>query len=99
LKDKDIASLEFAALREYIMIMQGGGNLAAHVRLAINEELTERQRELITMYYLEGMSMSEIARVLGLSPSTVSRTMKRGRERLRKHFKYNGRMFLNGMLE
>ncbi len=91
--------LEFEALREYISIMDAGGNLSHHVRVAINEELTERQRELIKMYYLDGVNMTEIAHRLGLSPSTVSRTIKRGRDRLRKHFKYNGRMFLNSMLD
>lgn len=91
--------LEFEALREYISIMDAGGNLSHHVRVAINEELTERQRELIKMYYLDGVNMTKIAHRLGLSPSTVSRTIKRGRDRLRKHFKYNGRMFLNSMLD
>lgn len=99
MRNRETGNLEFAALREYIMIMQGEGNLAYYVRLAISEELTERQRELVEMYYLEGMSMTEIAHRLGLSPSSVSRTLKRGRERLRKHFKYNGRIFLNAMLE
>ena len=69
------------------------------MRVAINEELTDRQRELIELYYLENMNMTEIARRLGISPSTVSRTRKRGRGRLRKYIKYNGQFFVDSLSE
>lgn len=36
--------------------------------------------------------MTEVAEGLGLSPSGVSCTLKRGRTRLRKYLKYNGRV-------
>ena len=65
----------------------------------MDEELTQRQRELIELYYLENMNMSEIACRLGISPSTVSRTLKRGRGRLRKYIKYNGQFFTDSLAE
>ena len=59
-------------------------NLAAAVR----EELTDRQAQLIRMYYGEGMKMPAIARELGLNVSTVSRTLTRARSRLRRCLRY-----------
>ena len=97
--DKTLRRLENEALLEYITLSQTSGGLGSHVRMAMQEELTDRQRELIEMYYLKGMSMTEIAHTLGLSPSTVSRTLKRGRERISKHFKYNGRILVNSLLD
>lgn len=91
MKESENSKLEYEALKEYIGLLYVGGNLANRVRIAINEELTQRQSELINLYYLEQMSMTEIAHNLNLSPSTVSRTLKRGRNRLKRYLKYNGR--------
>ena len=51
-------------------------------------ELTQRQQELLTMRYDEGLSVTEIARQKGISCSTVSRTLARGRDKLRKYLQY-----------
>lgn len=51
---------------------------------AIRYELTDRQRECLTMYYLEGMKMKDIARSLCLSDSTVSRHIASAARKLRK---------------
>lgn len=91
MKGLENKELEFAALQEFIGLLYIEGNLSNRVRAAMNEELTDRQRELINLYYIEQMSMTEIAQTLDLSPSTVSRTLKRGRIRLKKYLKYNGR--------
>jgi len=99
LKGSDDKKLEYEALQEFIGLVVIDGNLGNRVRVALNEELTDRQRELINLYYLEQMSMTEIAHRLGLSPSTVSRTLKRGRGRLRKYLKYNGRYFMDSLSE
>ena len=55
---------------------------------AIRYELTERQRECIRMYYLEGIKMKDIARSLGLSNSTVSRHISSATRKLRKVASY-----------
>lgn len=85
--------LEYEALREFIGLVDCGGSLGSRVRRVVDEELTERQREMVYMYYFQGMSMPDIAVTLGVSPSSVSRTIKRGRGRIRKYLKYNGRAF------
>lgn len=51
---------------------------------AIKHGLTERQRVCVTMYYLEGKRMKNIAGELGLSKSTVSRHIKAATFKLRR---------------
>jgi len=93
LKGLEDKKLEYDALQEFVGLLYVGGNLGNRVHIAIYEELTDRQRELINLYYIEQMSMTEIAQRLDLSPSTIRRTLKRGRGRLKKYLKYNGRYF------
>ena len=99
MNDSDGSELECAALRQFIGLVGVDGGVGSRVRVAMNEELTDRQRELIELYYLENMNMTEIAQRLELSPSTVSRTLKRGRGRLRKYLKYNGAYFTDRLPE
>ena len=40
------------------------------------------------LYYGQGMSMEAIAKQLGVNKSTVSRTLKRGRQRLYRCLRY-----------
>ena len=44
--------------------------------------LDERLRLPIALYYMEGLSVKEVAEVLGLPQGTVKNRMHRGRERL-----------------
>lgn len=62
------------------------------LRRAIRYELTERQRECLIRYYLEGMRMTEIARSLNLSKSTVSRHISAATRKLRKIASYYERV-------
>ena len=52
-------------------------------------ELTQRQQEMLRLYYDEGKSMARIAEALQLNKSTVSRTIRRGRQRLERCLKYS----------
>ena len=52
-------------------------------------ELTDRQAEMIHLYYDLGKSIPQIAREQGLHKSSVSRTLKRGRERLKRYLQYS----------
>ena len=52
-------------------------------------ELTPRQSEMIHLYYDLGMSIPQIAREKGLHKSSVSRTLARGRERLKRYLQYS----------
>ena len=56
---------------------------------ALREDVTPRQLELLYLHYVKGLRMREIADSLGLDPSTVSRTVKRGEERLRRCLRYS----------
>lgn len=63
----------------------------------INEELTERQREFLYMYYVQRISQPQIARNLGLDASTVSKTIKRGEQRLLRCLRYGARTYLRAL--
>ena len=62
--------------------------LRRNLRRARELELTKRQQEVLTLYYDQGMKMAEIARTLGVNRSTVSRAIKRARERLYRCLRY-----------
>ena len=55
---------------------------------ALRQDITQRQREYMMLYYGRGMSMEAIAKELGVNKSTVSRTLKRGRQRLYRCLRY-----------
>lgn len=62
--------------------------LKKNLRHALRQDITERQREYMVLYYGRGMSMEAIAIELGVNKSTVSRTLKRGRQRLYRCLRY-----------
>ena len=91
----------FGEYSEYLKSL-GADNRAEHRRLvenlkrALREELTARQFQTVTMYYMDDMSMCEIAAELGVCVSTVSRTIARGKNHLKRCLKYGARELLNG---
>lgn len=62
--------------------------LRRNLRQAREQELTPCQRRVLEMHYDEGLAVGEIARRLEVCPSTVSRTLRRARERLRRCLRY-----------
>ena len=62
--------------------------LRRNLRRAREQELTPRQREILALYYDRGLKMPQIARKLGVNRSTVSRTVKRAKERLYRCLRY-----------
>ncbi len=58
------------------------------VQRVIREELTQLQRETLTDYYFHRMTIPEIAARRGVHKSTVSRTLHRAENRLRRYLKY-----------
>ena len=86
---------EYMALRQFIRIVENGNvGVAATLKTAMDRELTERQRQLVYMYYIEQMRMQDIADELNLHISSVSRTIKRGREHLKSCLGYGGRALI-----
>ena len=58
------------------------------VQRVIEEELTPLQREALIAYYIQGQTIPEIARERGVQKSTISRTLHRAEEKLRRFLKY-----------
>ena len=90
---------EYKALRQFIKIVESSdeSGMAGAVRRAIDNDLTTRQKQLVYMYYLEQMRMQDIADELGLHISSVSRTIKRGRSRLKNCLRYGGRALIDAV--
>jgi len=61
--------------------------LSEAVRQAVRS-LPENHREVVTMYYLEDMGISEVAKVLGVPKNTVLSRLARARETLRRKLGY-----------
>ena len=61
---------------------------------ALRNDVTPRQREVLSLYYAKGLNMRQIGTLLGIDKSTVSRTVKRGERRLKRCLKYSGETFL-----
>ena len=64
------------------------GRLKRNLVHALKEDVTPRQREYMLLYYGKGMNMAEIGEKFGVNKSTVSRTLKRGRQRLYRCLRY-----------
>ena len=63
--------------------------LLRNLRRAREQELTPRQREMLALYYDRGLKMVQIAKKLGVNRSTVSRTIKRAQDKLRRYLRYS----------
>lgn len=54
--------------------------IASHI---LEQELSEKQKRVLVLYYKEKKTMPEIAHLLGVNVSTVSRTRRRACEIVR----------------
>lgn len=63
--------------------------LLANLPLAVEQELTPRQRQILLMRFDRGMRVTDIAAELGLTKSAVSRSLSRSTERLFKALRYS----------
>ncbi len=89
LKSEFLSKEEFCADKEIsALIGDENSNTVRHSLMLkimnniIENDLTDRQKQMITMYYFQHMNISEIAGKLGVNRSTVSRTISRGRKNL-----------------
>jgi len=64
---------------------------------AMREDITDKQREVLALYYGEGITMREIGDRLGIDRSTVSRTIKRGEQRLQRCLRYGAEAYLRNI--
>lgn len=58
------------------------------LKIALKQELTDRQRDCITLYYIQNRKVKEIAVMLAIKPTTVYKHIKKGIISLRKAAKY-----------
>ncbi len=58
------------------------------IQRVIREELTELQRETLLAYYFQKRTIPQIAADRGVHKSTVSRTLKRAEDKLRRYLRY-----------
>ena len=70
------------------------GRLRRNVMLALREDVTPRQRECMELYYHKRLNMRQIAELIGVDKSTVSRTIKRGERRLCRCLRYGAEQLL-----
>ena len=58
------------------------------VHRVIEEELTPLQREVLIAYYIQDQTIPQIARERGVQKSTISRTLHRAEDKLRRFLRY-----------
>ena len=85
---------EYQSLRSLMKSSERGDATARLLSAALREELTARQAQMVKLYYVEQHTMRDIAAMLGVNPSTVSRTLKSAREKLKRCLRYSNRSFL-----
>lgn len=95
LKNDFLGEAEFCADKQIsalIVDAEAGGDkhrlMIKIMRNIIENELSERQRQMIALYYFRRMNIPEIAEMLGVNRSTVSRTLSRGRRNILEKMKY-----------
>ena len=87
---------EYQCMRRCLRNLDEPGELLSKkLAEAIRMELTPRQRQMVELYYLRQKPMVQIAEELGVNVSTVSRTIARGRRRLRNCLRYAGLRLLD----
>jgi RNA polymerase sigma factor (sigma-70 family) len=58
------------------------------LRRVIEAELTPCQRQTLTAYYFRQLTIPQIAKEHGVNKSTVSRTLRRAEDRVRRCLRY-----------
>lgn len=88
--DETYGGVDMAAYLEYIAEDNSEriDRLKKNLSRALKQDITPRQREYMALYYGQNMTMPAIAAHCGVHKSTVSRTLKRGREKLYRCLRY-----------
>lgn len=68
------------------------------MRKAIKECITPTQRDYLNAYFKEGLSMEAIGARYGVNKASVSRGIKRARERIYDYVRYSSPFLLNAEL-
>ena len=89
----DVPVREFRKLDNWLRSRQENNGetferLCRNLRHARATELTPRQAKVLQLYFDEEKTMTQIAQELGVSVSTVSRTIARAEQRLQRCLRY-----------
>ena len=83
---------EHAAFDSYVQGDKNSGiqkkRMARFLKKALNAELTERRRQCITAYYIDKKPVADIARELGIRPTTVYKHIRQARNLLKSKADY-----------
>ena len=63
--------------------------IAKAIKLIIDNELTDTERLYLTEYIINQKKLREISAEYGTHKSVISRTIKRGKNRIMKYLKYS----------
>lgn len=86
---------EERSLRRFVRKLEKPENsVAALIAEALDRELTPRQKQMVKLYYIEQLKMREIAAILGVNPSTVTRTLQIARAKLEAALGYCGKILV-----
>ena len=69
-------------------LMRSMKNTLNHAVFADKDLLTKSQRQVLTLYYFDSMSITKIAKKLRLNKSTVSRRMACAETRIKRVMEY-----------
>ena len=88
--------VEYQALRRFLKQVERAetGTLTENMASALVVQLTPTPQQMVHKYYFDKNLIHEIADNLQVNVSTVSRTIGRGRRRLRRCLRYGGRALM-----
>lgn len=85
----DLASLRLWKQEQADSNHEQTRRLLTNLPLAVAEELTERERQILRMRFTQNMRVTDIAQELGVQKSTVSRALSRATEKLYRALRYS----------
>ena len=91
-EDPHSSIFDFASYQEYIHGVdnrEGRERILKNLPIAIEEELSERERQVVIMRFYKNMRVTDIAKELGITKSAVSKTLNRAISRLFKCLRYS----------
>ena len=91
-----IQTKEYQDMRGFLkQLDRSDSRLHRMLASAIKRELTARQAQMVRMYFLEQHTMREIAALLGVNVSTVSRTLGASRVKIKHCLRYGAKALLD----
>lgn len=96
---RNVTIIDHESYKHWVNAVMGNSNsdrteMLELLKDAIVEELTDKQREVIALVFVDGMTQTQAAQHLGVANSTVSRHMQAAKKKLKRAIKYSSKMLL-----